>query len=280
MHVINSYLVHQHTLRNDQNPRLMACLVSILILFLLITFPLHASDEASLKSFENANRLYETGEFEAAKEGYEDLLKDGVHSHEIFLNLGNCWMKLESPANAIVAYERGLLLSPQSAPLDKNLNLATRMITGESSSKRSLFKSMSLTVWVILFALPFTLFCIASGLTVFLGAGYRLMGFNSSTIITAFLVLSLITGPMAFLAWKEWNRKIAIATSQNINARFGPVVESESSFTIKPGDYLTITESRNEWLRVVDSMNRRGWITKKEIEYISPAEKALNYSSL
>lgn len=78
---------------------------------------------------EDANRLFTSGNFEAAAASYETILKDGGPDSSAYYNLGNSYQKLKRYGPAILAYERARLISPRDPDLTANLALARKAAT-------------------------------------------------------------------------------------------------------------------------------------------------------
>lgn len=237
-----------------------------------------AKDNLLNGKFENANRLYEKKEFEAAKEQYHELLNEGVLTPEVFLNIGNTWNKLSSSADAVIAYERGLLLAPSHRALKNNLQVTLNELNPDqpSQSKRSFLKFVPLSVWSTVLVTTLSLLFIIAGLSQFPSKHLK----NLGRFIPLSFILSIIGVALFFFAYQEWTKEIGIVSQNDISARFGPVEEAEKSFTIEPGDYLSVIDERLGWVRVADSRNRTGWVKSEYFHFISPPERALNFSKL
>lgn len=245
---------------------------------MLNTLTVFSDDSLFDDKFQNANRLYEKKEYSAAKDQYLELISEGLLTPEIFLNLGNSWIKLNDSANALIAYERGLILSPRNPMLMNNLKFTLIELNPEKTDlpKRSFLRFFPLNFWAIIFTCATSAFCITVGLSQLPHTPMRNLG--KLTPLT--LVFCIIGAGLFFFANKEWNRDVGIVSMEKIAARFGPVQEAEESFTVEPGDYLSLIDERSGWVRVVDSRNRKGWIETDYFHFISPPNKALNFSKL
>src|SRR6478735_3169028 len=95
---------------------------NILYILLLTTQVFYAKGE-----FDKANELYRKDQFEAAAKGYESILKEKVHSAELYYNLGNCYYKMNKVAPAIYNYEKALLMNPDDKAILNNLKFAQKM---------------------------------------------------------------------------------------------------------------------------------------------------------
>ena len=74
--------------------------------------------------FQNGNDLYNNGEFEQAIIEYDKILKNDLHSSELYFNMGNCFYKLNKVAESNFYFEKALILSPNNKEILSNLSFA------------------------------------------------------------------------------------------------------------------------------------------------------------
>ncbi len=70
-----------------------------------------------------ANEKYNSLDFVGAIEKYNELLKGGFHSSELYFNLGNAYYKLDSLAQSIYYYEKGLKYFPNDSSLTSKFSI-------------------------------------------------------------------------------------------------------------------------------------------------------------
>ena len=75
-------------------------------LFFILVINLSFSQQNDV--FVGANEKYNSLDFVGAIEKYNELLIGGFHSPELYFNLGNAYYKLDSLAQSIYYYEKGL----------------------------------------------------------------------------------------------------------------------------------------------------------------------------
>src|SRR5713101_9236232 len=74
--------------------------------------------------FAKANQEYAAGNFKSAIAGYEELVRSGQDTPNVFYNLGNAYFRQNSFGRAILNYERALALEPHHPEADANLRIA------------------------------------------------------------------------------------------------------------------------------------------------------------
>ena len=73
------------------------------------------------QSFYNGNNFYKNNDYISAISFYEDIIKQGWESSNLFYNLGNSYFRQNQLGNAIWSYKKGLMLDPRDKDLIHNL---------------------------------------------------------------------------------------------------------------------------------------------------------------
>src|ERR1700731_760536 len=74
--------------------------------------------------FAKANQEYAQGHFKEAIGSYETLARSGQWSANLFYDLGNAYFRTSDFGNAILNYERALVLDPRHPEAKANLQIA------------------------------------------------------------------------------------------------------------------------------------------------------------
>lgn len=98
-------------------------------LFLIGEIPLKA--EGIADTFEQANKLYQEGDFLQAVELYNSLIEDDYKAAGLFYNLGNTYYRLNRHAEAILYYEKALKMSPNKSNYLHNLAIVNSKINSD-----------------------------------------------------------------------------------------------------------------------------------------------------
>ena len=106
----------------------------IIILIFLYCIPTYGNQSL----FNKANKEYEDKKYKTAISLYEDILKKGLESSELYYNIGNCYYKTEDWANAIWNYEKSLQIKRDDRTLE-NIKLTQSKITNKIAPKPKLF---------------------------------------------------------------------------------------------------------------------------------------------
>ena len=248
--------------------------VLLLVFYLLLTPSLLTPASAVTKA--EADSSYVRGQYQQAIIQYEALLKQGA-SADLYYNLGNAYYRTENIPEAVLNYERALLLSPGDRDIRFNLQIARSKtfdkIVPESEMffvtwYRSLVSMMSVDAWArtALVSLAITIIL----LLVYLFSEriwLRKAGFFGGVAL-----LLLFVGANIF-AWQQkkdlLNRKGAIIFAPSVTVKSTPAANGTDLFILHEGTKVVITDgSMKEWKEIRLADGKEGWIESKHIRVI------------
>ena len=223
--------------------------------------------------FEEANKAYAEGRFAEAAAAYENLLQDQQNA-TLYYNAGNAYYKDNKLGKAILNYERALLLEPNHADAQYNLEVAKAQIPvkiDESDfflsiwfkSIRNRFKEHT---WIILSIVLFIL-CLAGILTFLLAqeSWLRKTAFHSAWVALLFCIITGINANS--LHKRNTLRNEAIITQGIVTIMSSPDASGIELFNLYEGHKVTIRETVGEWSNV-KAGKHEGWILSKNLERI------------
>ncbi len=247
---------------------------------ILLLFISHFSFLLPLTSFAvtkaDADSAYVQERYQQAAKDYEALLKTGV-SAELYYNLGNCYYRMDQMTQAVLNYERALLLSPGDEDIRFNLQMARSKtidkITPESEMffvtwYRSLVSLQSVDAWAKTALVALVGAIILALLYLFANRIWlRKVGFfGGILLIVLFFAANLF-------AWQQKrglvHRTGAIIIKAAVNVKSTPSQSSTDLFILHEGTKVTITDATmHDWREVRIADGREGWVETKEIEVI------------
>ena len=243
------------------------------VLFWLLTLlPLaaHAVTKAE------ADSAYANEQYQQAARDYAALLKQGV-SAELYYNLGNCHYRMDSITQAVIAYERALLLSPGDRDIRFNLQMARSKtidkITPESEMffvtwYRSLVNLQSVDAWARLALVTLVVAIVLALVYLFSDRIWlRKAGFFGGIALLLVFVLSNL------FAWQQKrgldHRTGAVIVRSAVNVKSTPSQNGTDLFILHEGTRVTITDdSMRGWKEIRVADGKEGWLETKEIEVI------------
>jgi tetratricopeptide (TPR) repeat protein len=224
--------------------------------------------------FEEANALYNTGEYTIAIEKYKSIIAKNQHSAEIYFNLGNAHYKLNNIAPSIFYYEKALQLSPNDKDIKNNIAFAKNMTidsidtipeVGFSKVINSIINSMSFDAWAKLTVALIFLFVILILMYYF---SYRTTQ-KRLAFVGGFIVLFLCLIALTFSFQKfsiDKNNKHAIVFIQESRVKSEPNLRSEEAFRLHEGTKVKILDTINDWKKIKLSDGKIGWIRNDDIK--------------
>ena len=247
----------------------------VLILFIICFSSLGFSQAND--AFEKANSLYNDGKYAEAIDNYKSILNSGVHSSELYFNLGNAHYKLNNIAPSIFYYEKALQLDPNDEDIKNNLRFAQNMTVdaidkvpevGFRRILNNIVNTATADTWaktavtgVILFVFLFLMYHFA---------------YATSRKRIAFIVsvLSLFMAFFSVLMAFQKDRldkkdRPAIVFVQESKVKADPNQKSEEVFRLHEGTKVQVLESYEDWKKIQLSDNSTGWIPASDIKLLN-----------
>lgn len=245
------------------------------LIALALAQPALADGHGDMDAFQNANRLYDDGEYEEAALSYERLVALGADDPTLYYNLANAYYQTEDLGRAILNYMRARRLAPFDADIAANLDLALR----ESETSPAL-RSPAPTLAQLAERLPAggaawaALIC---WLALGGAASAWTLGWRASRsaafrrAVAALAAAALLFGAVAYGEYagdRHW-RSVGIITAETAEVFSGPGERYASRFNLDAGDEATIIQTRGGWSRVsIPGSQLGGWIKQSDAETV------------
>lgn len=243
---------------------------TLLLLLLLATVPVAAQTK------QEADSAYAQERYQQAAKMYEQLLKHGV-SADLYYNLGNAYYRMDNIPQAVLNYERALLLSPGDEDIRLNLQLARSKtvdkIVPESEMffvtwYRSLVSQQSVDAWARTGLLSLVVAIVLALAYLFANALWlRKVGFFGGTLFLLLFALSNL------FAWQQKRalaeRTGAVVMQSAVTVRSTPSDNGTDLFVLHEGTRVTITDgSMSGWKKIRVADGKEGWLETKQIAII------------
>ena len=264
----------QEVIKQLERTRRAAPMLSAAVVLLLACASVHAAEPAPVSpqtTFVHANALYKDGQYAAAAADYEQLLRSGLESGNLYFNLGNAYFKAGERGKAILNYERAYRLMPSDPDLDANLAYA-RSLTGAEACAPAVWERLVFPVagrmasgrlaWLT--SALYTVLLLAL-------AGYQLWPRRPrwltylAAALAALVIVSSTSLAEQVLA-NDWQRQAVVVANGDTPARFEPADNGTVHFTLKEGSLIRILDTRQGWLQIARCDGRRGWLPKDAVE--------------
>ena len=245
----------------------MKTAIHIVTLFLVAIGGSVASAQPTTQ-FAQANQEYAGGDFSAAINDYEELVRSGQDTPNLFYNLGNAYFRKKDFGRAILNYERALALEPHHPEAQANLRIArdeARALELVPTRIERLFVFATPNEYALAAAIAFWIcaFCVAA----------LVLSQRRRRALIAFSILSLSIFAIAiFGGWQLSHGRNgegwAIVTAENADARLATADNANRVLTLPAGSEIQILSQRGDWMYAALPNNLRGWMPSRSAEHV------------
>lgn len=245
------------------------------VLFTIATLTA-AATTASAATKEEADSAYLRGDYQQAAKDYEEIC-GSVSDAEVYYNLGNAYYMTDNTTQAILAYERALLLAPGDADIRHNIEMARAKTIDKITPKpemffitwwRSLANITSIDGWAVIAVVSMLIAIIMMLLYLFAGSmTARKAGFFTAVVAVVVFIFSNVFAFKQKFEHENHNGAIVITPSATLKKT--PDSNSADAGVLHEGTKVIITDSTmKEWRGVRIADGRSGWIQTTQIENI------------
>ncbi len=216
----------------------------ILLILPVLLISLCALAAIDPQSEKQAEEFYREGKYNEAAEIYRKLRASGMESAILYYNLGNCYYKLGENTQAILNYERALLLDPSDASARYNLKMAQQAIVDKIEVLPELFPVR----WY---------------------KGF--VGIKKTGFVVGIIVFFLTVGTMFFAMQQDkkvTDREYAIITTPSVTVKGAPDNSGTSLFLIHEGLKVRVIGQLGDWYNIRMADGNEGWVAKGDLEKI------------
>ena len=238
------------------------------------------ADSASasrIYTLSDADSAYIQGDYLTAIGIYESIIENQGVNATLYMNLGNCWLKRDEVAKAILCYERAYLIDPSDPDIKFNLELARTKTVDKVNQVNQLFivvwfkkllAVLDVNGWAIMTVILFAAAILFTGVLLFSKKRtLRKISFSFSVIFLLLSILSFIfaTTQMGNIR----NRDTAIIMSPSVTVKSTPTGSGTDLFIIHEGRKVQILDSSmKEWVEIRLEDGNTGWVPVNVMEII------------
>ncbi len=232
----------------------------LLLLSLGLTSVSAAAPADSDAVFTRANQEFANGNYRAAIDSYESLLKAGQWNAALFYNLGNAYFRAGDEGRAILNYERALSLDPNLPEARANLQLVRDRaraleLAPDWTESHLDFLTRDQFAWVA---------AVAFWLAAFIFCGLYFARRRAVVWVFALCSLGIIALGSAFAVYKLETGKsgpdLAIVTAPKVQARLATADNTGTVLVLPPGSEIQILSTRGSWSYAALPNDLKGWV--------------------
>ena len=231
----------------------------------------------AIPTLAEADSAYIQGDYLTAISMYEWIVQNQGVNATLYMNLGNCWLKRDEVAKAILCYERAYLIDPSDPDIRFNLELARTKTVDKVNPVNQLFivvwfkkllAVLDVNGWAVLTVVLFAITILLAGVLLFSKkSGIRKISFSFSAFFLLLSILSFIFGTTQMGNLKE--RDTAIIMSPSVTVKSTPSSGGTDLFIIHEGRKVKILDSSmKEWVEIRLEDGNTGWVPVNVMEII------------
>ncbi|MEO0571583.1 MAG: tetratricopeptide repeat protein [Bacteroidota bacterium] len=226
--------------------------------------------------FQKATEAYNKGDYKKAINFYNDILKNGKHSSELYFNLGNCHYKLDEIGPSIYYYEKALLLEPNDREIKNNLDFAQNMRldaidempkTAMTRLHDTVVLALTPDQWghlavamIVLFVLGFITYYVLYSAT------YKRIAFIAANATLFIAIFSVVMGYMG--SGDQNSKNPAIIFEREVVITSEPNDRSEKVFALHEGTKVNVLESLEDWSKIKIADGQTGWMPSRGLKVL------------
>ncbi len=234
----------------------------LFILFLSFSFNGFSND-----FLQQAEKAYDAKKYKDAITNYEQLIKEGFTSWQLYFNLGNSYYRNNEIGRAIYYYEMARKIEPNDEDVRINLSKATAKTIDKIDAKENFFISAVKTNLLSTFSTNawawFTIIFLSSCAIlffVFVSSSMLALKRISFVLACAFTILFVLTYSFGYSAVKsKYENKFAIVLSKEIKIMNEPTTSAVSKFNLHEGTKIRVVESNGDWVLIKLDNGNEGW---------------------
>ncbi len=247
-----------------------------LIVFIAIPPVRLSGQESPAEKFNIGANLYSSGKYKEALEEWKSVYSTGIRSASLDYNIGNAAFKINNIPEAILFYERALLLKPADEDIQYNLQIARTLVVDKFVEIPDLFfvrwyNFLSLTLstnsWAKISMISFALFLCFLSLYIY-SARYnrKVIGFW----LAIFLFMLSFSSVSFSIRNKNliYNNPKAIIFSPLVNGKSSPDNSGKDLFVLHEGTKVTIEDEVGGWNEIRLSDGNKGWVPSNSLNKI------------
>jgi len=246
----------------------------ILVAILGITSLVRADQKIYL--YQKGNEAYQKGKYEEAISEYQQILKMGYESPQLYYNLGNAYYKLHKIGPAVLYYNRALKLAPRDEDIRHNLELVNLRVVDRIPSIPELFYIRYFKSFQNLFGTG-TLFWITAVfyvltiLFIVLALLVRNRGFRKLSRRLAWalgIVFIVFAFTLGAKAWAQTHTLEAVVLAPKVDVKSAPAKDGTLVFSLHEGVKVRIEQKTNGWFEIKLADGKEGWLPAKTVGMI------------
>ena len=210
------------------------------------------------------NQAYEKGDFSQAAENYNEAIKKGGNSAELYFNLANTNAKLGKKGDALLYYMKANVQQPRLREAEANLKLFAKDNDIPLPEKTAVELYLLELSDYELILIAFSAFWI-SVLLIFVPSMYQ----KRNSAYTFLAIIFAVIMMTSFYGTAKWYsiRNMAVARSDDVSLRLSPTSNAPVASIVHEGTIAKVISKKGNFVYVNTPSGKKGWAN---IEKMTP----------
>ncbi|WP_419660133.1 tetratricopeptide and SH3 type3 domain protein [Desulfosarcina variabilis str. Montpellier] len=239
-------------------------IAGLLLIFSILT-GVQATEDARI--FMDGTAAYNSGNWPAAIQAFEQLAANGIDNGRLFYNLGNAYLKNDDLGHALLWYERALKHIPEDPDLNFNYDYALTLTKDEPVKQASPILRI-LFFWKYQLGAD-TIRWIALALNAVLWGSLAVLAIRKKHLLRPSIILvgaaTLIFSATAAFNYIEAARiKRAIILPAEVAVRSGFSETATQLFVLHAGTKVKVERQSEDYLLIRYTKDKIGWVRKAD----------------
>lgn len=235
---------------------------------------------------EKAEAEYNSDKYAGALELYLQAAQEEGTSSNLYYNIGNTYYRMGDLGNAVLYYERALVLDPSNDDASTNLEFVNSKIQTRITEEKSfviqiidsVIEWQSSNTWAMISAISFVL--LIAGILLYIFSStimLRKIGFFGGGILLIVTILTMACAISVKSRVEARSKAIILSPSVTLSTvPRTPKDKSEEAFILTAGNKVAIVDSivnksgevESVWYEVKADDTHRAWLKKEHLERI------------
>ena len=238
------------------------------LIFLFVSLTCFSVEAAEPAQFAKANKLYEDGDFEAARALYEQIVRSGDFSADLFYNLGNTNFRLGDVGKAALNFRRAIELQPNHAEAKANLEfvrVAAKAKIATPPAFEDFFPAVSESSWTISAA-------VFGWSSLFFFVSVIFARRRATLWFGAICCVLLCVYSLGGLFLQNSTHDLGVVVASETEARLAPATTARLAERLPAASEIQMLATRGKWTLCELPNGTRAWVPTDGIAPVRPAQ--------
>ena len=250
----------------------------ILAFIFLLAGTLHglAQEEHYLTLIDSANEAYASKDYQKALDFYSEVENFGYFSSQLYYNKANTLYRMNELPQAILYFERALLLDPTNDDIAYNLEVCNQQIPDNIETLPTFFLNrwiaeLANIFYVDTWAVVSIIFVLIAAISLFILIRSKSLETKKWSLIGSFISGGLFVIALGFAQFtfkQNTQQSFAIVFAESVDINAEPNENSTVLYVVHEGLKVNIIKQDGAWMRVKLPNGNIGWMLADRVEVI------------